>query len=334
MGVGPARRTRHVLALATVLIVSLVLAACGGGDAPLDAAEPEQAPELAEEPAGSVRQAAPLPEGVVYEPMSDSLAVAVREPNRLLILDPKTLRERRSAPLPGKVRHLQVTKDGIVLVPSEQADQLIEVDPDKGVVRRTAVARYPHDAAAAANGDIVVAEEFGGSAAVLRDGEIIHRFDDLTQPGGVVVDGDIAVVVDVEAFTITSYDLSARERVTRLEAGQGPTHVAMAGDNRVAVTDTRGDRVLLYSVDPLELIDKMSLEGRPYGIAADVESETVWVTLTERNQVVGLYVSGDKPIEVERLPTVRQPNSVAVSPGADRLWVTGTSEGEIQRIER
>lgn len=334
MRVRPGSRTGPALALATVLLASLVLAACGGGETPLDAAEPEQAPELAEEPVGSVRRVAPLPEGVVYEPMSDSLAVAVREPERLLILDPMTLRERRSVPLLGKVRHLQVTKEGIVLVPSEQADQLIEVDPDEGVVRRTAVARYPHDAAAAANGDIVVAEEFGGSAAVLREGEIIHRFDDLTQPGGVVVNGDIAVVVDVEAFTITSYDLSVPERVTRLEAGEGPTHVAMAGDNRVVVADTRGDRVLLFGVDPLKLIDEMSLEGRPYGIAADAESETVWVTLTERNQVVGFDVSGDKPIEKVRLPTVQQPNSVAVSPGADTVWVTGTSEGEVQRIER
>lgn len=131
-------------------------------------------------------------------------------------------------------------------MPSEQADQLIEIDPGQGVVGRTEVARYPHDASAAGNGDIVVAEEFGGSASVLRDGQVIHRFEDLTQPGGVVVDGDIAVVVDVEDFTLTSYDLTIPERVTRLEAGEGPTHVVATGENRVAVTDTSGDAVRTY----------------------------------------------------------------------------------------
>lgn len=60
----------------------------------------------------------------------------------------------------------------------------------------------------------------------------------------------------------------------------------------------------------------------------------MWVTLTERNQVVGLDVNGDEPIETARLPTVRQPNTVAVSPGADTLWVTGTAEGQVQRIDR
>ena len=334
MRIGVNRRTRPVLAPALILLPSLILAACGGGEAPPDAAEPERAPELTEKPAGSVRRVAPFPEGIVYEPASDSLAVAVREPDRLLILDPKSLRVRRSVPLPGKVRHLQVTDGGMVLVPSEQADELIEVDPDEGVVGRTAVARYPHDAAAAANGDIVVAEEFGGSAAVLRDGKIIHRFDDLTQPGGVIADGDIAVIIDVEALSITSYDLSVPKRVTRLDAGKGPTHLVMAGDNAVAVTDTRGDRIHFYSVDPLELTDELALKGRPYGITADAESETVWITLTKRNQVVGLDISGDKPIELARIPTVRQPNTIAVSPGADTLWVTGTSEGEVQRIER
>lgn len=329
----PRTRRRASIGLVAAVIAAFVMSACGGQE-PLDAAEPERAPELTAQPVGDVRAVAPGPEGIVHEPRSDTLAVAVRAPDRLLVLDPETLAERMSVPLPGKVRHLQVTDEGVVLVPSEQADQLIEVDPGRGIVSRTEVARYPHDATAADNGDIVVAEEFGGSASVVRDGDVIHRFDDLTQPGGVVVEDGVAVVVDVEEFTLTSYDLADRRRVTRLEAGEGPTHVVRTGDNRVAVSDTRGDKVTLYSVDPLEPVAELDLEGRPYGVAADPESGTLWVTLTERNQVVGLDVRGDRLTEIERLPTVRQPNTVAVSPGARTLWVTGTYEGEIQRIDR
>ena len=79
---------------------------------------------------------------------------------------------------------------------------------------------------------------------------------------------------------------------------------------------------------------RSSSRAVPDGIAADHETGTLWVTLTERNQVVGLDVSSEEPIEIDRLPTVRQPNTVAVSPGADTVWVTGTYHGEVQRIER
>lgn len=91
------------------LLGALVLAACGGEAEPLDAAEPEHAPELTEAPAGTVREVAPTPEGIVYVPSSESLAVAVRDPDRLLVLDPETLAEQMSVPLPGKLRHLQAT---------------------------------------------------------------------------------------------------------------------------------------------------------------------------------------------------------------------------------
>ena len=232
--------------------------------------------------------------------------------------------------------HLQVTNSGMVLVASEQADELIQVDPDEGVIDNLTVARYPHNTEAGLRPTATssMTERFGDSAAVLHNDKIIQRFNDLTQPGGVIVNSDIAVIINIEAFSITGYDLSVPKRVTRLDAGKGPTHLVMAGDNAVAVTDTRGDRIHFYSVDPLELTDELALKGRPYGIAADAESETVWITLTKRNQVVGLDISGDKPIELARFPTVRQPNTIAVSPGADTLWVTGTSGGEVQRIER
>jgi hypothetical protein len=49
---------------------------------------------------------------------------------------------------------------------------------------------------------------------------------------------------------------------------------------------------------------------------------------------VGLDVSGDAPEEVDRYPTVRQPDTVAVSPGADAVWVSGRSDGVVQRVER
>jgi DNA-binding beta-propeller fold protein YncE len=336
-------RATPVIALAIGLAIGLavlvVLAGCGHDEpAKADgkkAAEPATSPALTATPAGTTHAVAPLPQGIVYDARTDSLAVAVRDPYRLLVLDPETLRTRRSVDLPGKVRHLQVTaKGGTALVPSETADKVFEVDLTTGRMRATGVQRHPHDAAGTASGDVLVGNEFSGSVSVLRRGRVIHTFADLRQPGGVLADGHLAVAVDVGDYTVTTYDLDTDKRVARLPAGKGPTHGALVGDGRIAVTDTRGDQALLYSLDPLRQIGSISLPGSPYGIAGDPTTKTVWITLTGKNRLVGLDVRGTRPRVVASYPTVQQPDTVAVAPGARTLWVTGTKDGVVQRITR
>ncbi len=318
----------------------LLVAACGGTDEGekqdgKSAAEPAVSPALGATPAGTVREVADLPQGIVYDEKTDSLAVAVRDPYRLLVLDPTTLVQRRSVELPGKVRHLQVTPaGGTVLVPSETADKVFEVDLATGRAQATDVQRHPHDAAGTAGGDVLAGNEFSGSISVVRRGRVIHTFSDLRQPGGVLAEGSTAVAVDVGDYTVTTYDLDSMKRVDRAPAGQGPTHGALVGDDRIAVTDTRGDQVLLFTLDPLKQVGSLSLPGSPYGVAGDPTTGTVWVTLTGKNRLVGLDVTGPAPKVIATYPTVRQPDTVAVAPGARTLWVTGTKDGVVQRITR
>lgn len=333
------RRRHRILTLA--LSSALLLGGCGGsgsggeqGDG-RKAAEPAGASELSAPPAGTVKQVAPQPQGIVYDAASDSLVVAVRDPYRLLVLDPTTLQQRLSVDLPGKVRHLQTSaQGGTVLVPVESANKILEVNLTDGGVRATDVQHHPHDAAGASNGDVLVGNEFSGSLSVVRRGRVRHTFTDLRSPGGVVAEGDTAVVVDVRGYSVTTYDIETEKRISRLPAGKGPTHVVVVDQNKIAVTDTRGDQVLLYTIDPLKKIGAISLPDSPYGLTADPSTQTVWVTLTGTNELVGLDVSGSTPIEIARYPTVRQPDTVAVAPGSKTLWVTGTANGEIQRITR
>jgi hypothetical protein len=58
------------------------------------------------------------------------------------------------------------------------------------------------------------------------------------------------------------------------------------------------------------------------------------VTLTSRNEVVGLDVAGATPRVIARYTTVQQPNTIAVEPGSHRLWVTGTKAGVVELITR
>ena len=327
----PSRVRRSLAALAAAAVG---LAACSGSARP-GAAEPATAPATSAAPAGTVRAVGPTPEGIVYDSRSHLVAVAVRDPDRLLLLDPDSLAVRRSVPLPGDVRHLQVSVTGNeVLVPAESARQILEVPLPSGPVRATAVGKQPHDAVRAANGDVVVGNEFGRSISVLRDGRVLRTISDLTQPGGVVAAGVRVAVVDVGAFTLSTYDLATLTRTGRIAAGKGPTHGVLVGTDRVLVSDTRGNALLLDSVSPLRQTARLALPGTPYGLAVDAATSTVWVTLTALNEVVGVRVTGNRMSVIARYATVRQPNTVAVDPGSHRVWVTGTDSGVVQLIRR
>lgn len=328
------RRIQRCVAL-TVLVLAIAACSSGGEEKKLGAAEPATAPPTSAAPEGTVRPVGDAPEGIVYDPTTKLVAVAVGNPDRLALLDPQTLAVRRTVPLPGSVRHLQLAAPGgPVLVPAESANQVVEVSLPGGATRATDVHKQPHDATAAGGGDLVVGNEFGKSISVVRAGKLVKTISDLKQPGGVVGQGDTVTVVDVGAFTVSTYDLTTGKRTAITNAGKGPTHGNLLSGHRVIVSDTRGNALLVYSLDPLKQLGRLDLAGTPYGMTADGSTDTVWVTLTSRNQVVGMDVSGDVPREIARYDTVRQPNTVAVEPGSHRLWVTGTDAGVVELITR
>jgi len=103
---------------------------------------------------------------------------------------------------------------------------------------------------------------------------------------------------------------------------------------RVLVTDTRDGELLAFSADPLIMRQRFPVPGAPYAIAYDPVRDLAWVTLTERNEVVGFHVAGGEPVERFRLATVRQPNTVAVDPRSGAVIVgSGTGDG-VQVVEK
>jgi DNA-binding beta-propeller fold protein YncE len=325
---------------AVMLPLALVLAACssGGGDASpapqqAKAAEPADSPELTTDPAGTVVDLDPDAEGMVFDPVTGLLAVAVRDPNRLVLTNADGVVQREIM-LPGHARHLQLAAPGgPVLVPAEDSNTLVEVALPGGEVTETMVGDYPHDAAQVASGQILVGDEKGGTLSVVTDGEVTQTFDSQKQPGGVATVGDVAGVVDVGSFTITTYDVAAGQLQTVLDAGDGPTHVVADSQGRFLVADTRGDAMLVYGSDPLQLDETYPLDGNPYGLAYDSTDQVVWVTLTATNEVVGLSTAGGDLTEVARFPTVRQPNTVAVDPTTGRVFVGSRETGQLQLID-
>ena len=108
----------------------------------------------------------------------------------------------------------------------------------------------------------------------------------------------------------------------------GATNAVGDRYGRVLVTDTRDGELLAFSAAPLIMRQRFPVPGGLYAIAYDRARDLAWVTLTERNEVVGFDVAGGEPVERYRLATVRQPNAVAVDPNSGALIVgSGTGDG-------
>lgn len=299
-------------------------------------AEPATSPPVTVPPAGRTVPVGTAPEGIVADGPSRRVAIGVRQPDQLVLLDPDSGAVASRVPLPGVLRHLQVEEPGrTVLVPDESSNSLIRVAlPDGPASSQVITGTMPHDATRASNGDVYVANEAGGSVVVVRGDRIVHTFTDVTQPAGLASVGDRTGLIDVRENSLTIYENGTFAGVLELPAGAGPTHLVADKHGRMIATDTRGGQVLVFdpSGTPRQ-VGRVAVPGEPYGIAYDPPRDRLWVTVTATNQVVGFDMTDPTPREVARIPTVRQPNTVAADPRTGRLFVTGTTDGVVQIID-
>ena len=123
--------------------------------------------------------------------------------------------------------------------------------------------------------------------------------------------------------------------VAQKRIGTKLTHAVGLSDDLAAFADTDGDAVLIERINPeITEVARIEAPGKPYGLAYDAARRRLYVTLTATNQlqVVDL-VNPDAPRIVGVVPTVQQPNSVAVDPRSGAVLVTGSSpDGALQIV--
>ncbi|HEX3620994.1 MAG TPA: hypothetical protein VHT97_01625, partial [Acidimicrobiales bacterium] len=111
-------------------------AACGAGAAAparTDTPEPAVAPPLAVAPAGTVVSRPGEPEGLALDARTGILAVGVRNPDGVALVDAGTGAERARIPLQGAPRHLELAgPGGPVLAPAEGGDRLYQLSLPEG----------------------------------------------------------------------------------------------------------------------------------------------------------------------------------------------------------
>ena len=332
--------------IGAVVAVALSVSACGSASPPaaipLHAApEPAVSPPAKVDLPGTVVSLPGGPEGVVVT-AGGTVAVNVRFPDGVVIFPISSdgaAADRRFVPLGGSARHLTLGgPNGPALVPGETDDQLVEMSlPSGQILLSVRTGRQPHEAFQVGD-TCFVANEFGNSFSLVRGGRVVRTVPAPLQPGGgaASADGTHAVGVGVRARRITEYTASG-DIVGTANAGVGPTHTAAGDDGLFWVNDTSGGAVLgfrLTSGGPRQVATVGTGTGsRPYGQAYDTARHTLWVTLTGRDQVLGLTFSGTKVVRRSSYDTVRQPNSVAVDPETGELVVTGSEPaGQLQFI--
>ncbi len=343
-GIGPGRTETRRLLLALTLAAMSASGCGGGGDSgrraarpdqpyPPRAAEPARAPRADDKPAGQVVRIGGRSEGLAADPRSGVLVVALLDEPALALVDAQSGSVRRRVRLPAAPRHLELAQPGgPVLVPAEEADALVAVDPSSGAATTTKAGDHPHDATFL-DGRAYTVDEFGATLTEIRGGRRIRAAPVDAQPGGVVAVGDQLGVVSVRAYTFELFDPRTLRGTGSQSAGLGPTHVVSDERGRAYITDTRGDALIVFATRPrLKWLARVPLKGAPYGIAIDAQRDRLWVALSARNQLVELS-AGDRPERLRSLPTVRQPNSVATDPRSGRVFVASAAEDALQLID-
>src|SRR5271163_859585 len=293
------------------------------------AAEPATAGVPAVPPVGKVVPIGNAPEGIVIG-ASGIGAVAVRNPDGVELINAATGALRQTVPTMGSARHLSLAgPDGPVLVPLEGSNELCEVSLADGLVTSTVmdVGRQPHDAAQTAGGTIVVTSELGGGVVFVRGGAVVSSLAaGPVQPGGVAAVGKYAAVADVQGNGVWVYDGSTRQQVAQGPVGVKLTHAVAVSADLVAFADTDGGAVFVERVDPqLAQVAKVDAPGKPYGLAYDAARRRLYVTLTASNRMRVVDMSdASKPRILGDVPTVQQPNSIAVDPRSGNVLVTGS----------
>jgi hypothetical protein len=336
------RRPAARITAATVAVATLaVVTGCGdaGSRDPLQvadvlsAAEPATSPQVRATPAGRVLPLDGHAGATVVEPVNRVLAVAVTGPDRVLLYDMAALADgagepTRTVPLPGPAEQLDLGVAGEVLVPVRGAGVVVRIGTGRDQNVTTVTLSGGPVAAAVAADRLVVALADDRAVAVLDSDRVVHTVPGLAGAADLVAVGARVVVIDRLRTAIATVDPVTGNQGPALRAGDGATNAAGDRYGRVLVTDTRGGELLAFTAEPMIMRQRYPVPGAPYAIAYDAERDLAWVTLTERNEVVGFDVAGGEPVERYRLATVRQPDAVAVDSGSGAVVVvSGTGEG-------
>ncbi|WP_433754733.1 hypothetical protein [Nocardia sp. CA-135398] len=334
-------------ALAGVAVLAL-LAGCSS-DSDSDklqtrpAATAAVAPERSVQPTGDVWRL-DNPVGGLFAEAGTGQLVALESSRdtstMLFVIDPATFTrvgpngvpdpQMRTLLLPAHGVGLAQGKPGELLIPGDH--RIMRVDITSDVVTEVPVDGDARSVRLRDDGTLFVGTADGKVRELSPDGTVAETISGLASADALALTGDHVSVLDRRQTSLTQLDLGKDRLGLALRAGDGATNLITDPFGRITVTDTAGDELLVYTAGPLVLRQRFPVGSSPYALAYDQRSDTVWVTCTQSNEVVGFDLSTGIPKEVGRYPTVRQPNSVTIDEHTGDLFVGSATGDGLQRI--
>jgi DNA-binding beta-propeller fold protein YncE len=331
----------RALVVLPVVGVSLLLSGCSSAPSAvhpstpppttqLRAVEPAVSPPLRGTPAGTVVSAGSAAQGVAVDPSTG--VVAVGQVGGADLFD-ESGRHLVTVHLPSAPRHIGLlAPGGPFLVPAEASSELALVAEPSGTTSALVpTGAMPHDVTVT-GGTVFVGNEHDSTLTVVRGVMPIATVPLATQPGGLAVSGPAVAVVAVRARRLQLFDAATLHLVADVPLAGGPSHVAAFGD-QIYVVDTGGTHVRVFSRLPhLHQIGSVRVPASPLGMAVDAAHSRLWLTCTAGNRLVELSLVGSLPRLVANLPTVREPDTVAVDAVTGTVFVVGVRPGTLQIV--
>ncbi|MGW1675950.1 YncE family protein [Saccharopolyspora sp. NPDC002376] len=322
--------------LVITCLIATLLTSCGT-DRPSDplqvtntltAATPATSPAATVPPTGEVRPAPPV-QLSAFDPETSTLVLA-SGPTLTLINTSTGAEQKATLVSPPAGLH---TQNGQVLAALPDSDQITHVDLRTAQTRSTAVSGGPVYAIDLDAERTAVALRNPATVTILHNGKPAATADNLSGPAQLLPTPDNVYVLDRLTTAITPINPTNGEKGAGLRAGQGATNAIGDRYGRIITIDTRGQELLAFSTDPLVMKQRYPVPGSPYGLAYDPTRDLAWVTLTATNELVGYDIAGGEPTERHRLPTITQPNSVAVDPNTGTIYVASANGAGYQVVK-
>ncbi|MEV4152483.1 hypothetical protein AB0J48_05675 [Nocardia salmonicida] len=299
----------------------------GGSDVPTRAPATAAVSPAAANPVGQVFPAAAT-KALLAESSTGRLAALDTAGTALSLIDPAAPTTPRTVDLPAVGASLSQGKPGEVLVAAP--DRVLRVDATTGTLSETPVDGDVHSVRTRTDGTLVVGTADGTVRELTADGAVTRTITGLVSADELALTGENITVLDRKQTAVVAVGQDALGLMLR--AGDGATNVIADRHGRIIVADTAGGELLVYSAGPLVLRQRFPVSSSPYALAYDTRSDTVWVSCTQSNEVVGYDLSTGIGVEVARLATLRQPDAITVDERTGDLFVASAVGDGLQRI--
>ncbi|WP_223838520.1 YncE family protein [Saccharopolyspora pogona] len=332
----PGTKEASLRRLAIICLSATLLTSCGMDTTSdplqvtdtLTAATPATAPPATTPPAGNVHPAPPV-QHAAYDHDTHTLILA-SGPN-LTLIDTRT-NTQRTVTLPSAPATLRAER-GQLLAALPDANTITRVDLRTAIAQPTPVPGGPVDAIDLDGNRTAIILRDTATVTVLQNGNPTATTEKFQGPAQLLPTRDGSVVVlDRLTTALTPIDTTTGTKGAGLRAGQGATNAVTDRYGRILAIDTRGQELLAFSTDPLIMKQRYPVPGAPYGLAYDPTRDLAWVTLTATNELVGYDIAGGEPQERHRLPTITQPNAVAVDPDTGDIYIASANGAGYQVV--